>query len=100
MSQSIGLRLENYTLKRRHEVLIVHLKTASGEADTVMIYAGFSSSLMKPTAFDPDVPIIAPDSQIISIDRLQSPYDPQSPQYIESGLTPEAMSEILQTMNL
>jgi hypothetical protein len=100
MSESIAIRLEKYTLKRKQEVLIVNLETASGESDTVMIYAGFSSSLERATAFDPDVPIIAPDSTIISIDRLASPYDPSNPQYLESGLSLEEMKSILQTMNL
>lgn len=99
MSEPIGLRLEKYTLKRRDEVLMVHLETASGEPDIVTIYAGFSSSLMQPTAFDPDVPVIAVDSQIISVDRLKSPYNPNNPQYIESGLTQEAMEKMLREMN-
>ncbi len=100
MSESIGLRLEQYTLKRRQEVLLVDLETASGESDMVMIYAGFSSSLMRATDFDPDVPVIANDSKIVSIDRLASPYNPNEPQYIESGLTIEAMEKILQQMNI
>ncbi|MEM6611625.1 MAG: hypothetical protein AAF652_05110 [Cyanobacteria bacterium P01_C01_bin.72] len=100
MSEPIGLRLEKYTLQNRQEVLIVHLETASGEADTVMIYAGFSSSLMMPTAFDPDVPVIAADSTIVSIDRLRSPYNPDNPQYLESGLSLSAMINILEIMNL
>jgi hypothetical protein len=100
MYESINLRLEQYTLKRRQEVLIVNLKTASGESDRVMIFAGFSSSLMRATDFDPDVPIIAADSTIISIDRLTSPYDPNNPEYIESGLTIEAMENILQKLDI
>ena len=100
MSEPIGLRLEKYTLKCRDELLMVHLETASGEPDIVTIYAGFSSSLMKPTAFDPDVPVIAADSQIVSLDRLKSPYNSSNPQYIESGLTQEAMEKILNEMNL
>lgn len=100
MLEPIGLRLEKYTLKRRKEVLIVNLENASGEPDTVMIYAGFSSSLMKATAFDPDIPVIEPDSTIISIDRLSGPYNPDNPEYIESGLTLEAMENILAEMNL
>jgi len=97
---SIGLRLEQYTLKRRHEVLMVNLATAAGEADSVMVYAGFSSSLVRATNFDPDVAIIAPDSQIISIDRLYSPYDPSDPQYIESGLTLSDIEKTLQEMGI
>ncbi|MEL6787289.1 MAG: hypothetical protein AAFO76_07735 [Cyanobacteria bacterium J06607_15] len=100
MPDPIGLRLEQYTIQRKQEVLMVHLETASGESDTVMIYAGFSSSLMMPTAFDPDVPVIAADSNIISVDRLKSPYNPSDPQYLESGLSLPAMIDILATMNL
>lgn len=100
MSESIGLRLEQYTLKRKQEVLLVNLETAGGEADIVMIFAGFSSSLMKPTAFDPDVPIIAADSTIISIDRLAAPYNPDDPQYLESGLSLAEMITILEMMDL
>ncbi len=100
MPESIGFRLEQYTLKRRQEVLIVNLETAAGEPDSVMIFAGFSSSLMRATDFDPDVPVIAADSTIISIDRLVSPYDPSNPQYIQSGLTTGAMESILQELDL
>ncbi|MCC0178692.1 hypothetical protein I4641_17110 [Waterburya agarophytonicola K14] len=100
MPESIGLRLEQYTLKRRQEVLIVDLETATGELDRVTIFAGFSSSLMKATNFDPDVPVIAADSKIISVDRLTSPYDPNNPQYIESGLTGDAIENILQELGL
>ena len=100
MSKSIGLRLEQYTIKRPQEVLIVNVETAGGEADTVMIYNGFSSSLMGATAFDPDIPVIAPDSRIISIDRLASPYNPSNPQYLETGLTLAAIELILLEMNI
>ena len=100
MPEPMGRRLENYTLKRKQEVLMVHVETASGESDLVMIYAGFSSSLMNPTAFDPDVPVIAEDSQIKAIDRLASPYNPSNPQYLESGVSLLAMENVLQQMNL
>lgn len=100
MSDSVGFRLEKYTLKHKEEVLIVNLETASGEADVVMIYAGFSSSLMRSTAFDPDVPVIAEDAKIISIERLVSPYNPDNPQYIASGLTWQEMENILQKIHI
>ena len=100
MSKAIGMRLEEYTLKCRQEVLIVNLRTAAGEPDSVMIYSGFSSSLMRATDFDPDIPVIAADSTITSIDRLASPYNPANPQYIKSGLTVEAMEKILQELDL
>ena len=100
MSKLIGLRLEQYTIKRPQEVLIVTVETAGGEPDTVMIYNGFSSSLMGATAYDPDIPVIAPDSRIISIDRLASPYNPSNPQYLETGLTVAAIKSILSEMNI
>lgn len=100
MLDSIGLRLENYTLKQKQEVLLISLETSSGEEDVVVIFAGFSSSLMRETAFDPDIPVIAPDSKIISIDRLASPYNPDKPEYIDSQLTWSAMEDILQKANL
>ncbi len=100
MPEAIGLRLEQYTLKRKQEVLMVHLETASGEPDTVMIYAGFSSSLMMPTAFDPDIPVIAADSTISSIDRLVSPYNPSNPQYLEREISSSEMINILEEMGL
>ena len=99
MPQPISLRLEQYTLKRK-EVLMVHLETASGEADTVMIFAGFSSSLVMPTAFDPDVAIIAEDSTIDSIDRLISPYNPSNPQYLASAISLAEFTQILEELDL
>jgi hypothetical protein len=100
MPESIGLRLEQYTLQRRQEVLMVHLETATGESDTVMIFGGFSSSLVLPTAFDPDILIIAADSTINSIDRLVSPYNPNNPQYLDSGLSLPEMIKLLEALDL
>ena len=100
MPTPIGLRLEQYTLQQKQEVLMVHLETASGKPDRVMIYGGFSSSLMMPTAFDPDVPVIAMDSTIKAIDRLASPYDPSNPQYLQSGLSLGEMEDLLAEMHL
>ena len=95
MTQSIGSRLEKYTMKLREEVLMVELETSSGEADTVVIFSGFSSSLMHPTNYDPDIPIIEDNAKIISIDRLASPYDPANPNYIQTGLTWSEMEQLL-----
>ena len=94
MNRSIGLRLEQYTLKRPQEVLLVKAEI-EGDIDEIAIFKGFSSSLMRPTAFDPDVPMLAEDARIVSIDRLQGPYHPQSPRYIQQGLTWEEMQALL-----
>ncbi|MFQ3626304.1 MAG: hypothetical protein SNJ57_12105 [Cyanobacteriota bacterium] len=94
-----GTRLEQYTLKRPSEVLLVTARTADGE-DQVAIFRGFSSSLMRPTAYDPDVPVLPPDAEILSIDRLQGPYDPDNPVYLQRGLSWGEMQEVLTNLGL
>jgi len=91
---SIGQRLEQYTIKYPQEVLLVTAKIA-GEEDQIAIYKGFSSSLMRPTAFDPDVPVLPPEAEIVKIDRVASPYNPDAPRYIQQGLTWEAIQPLL-----
>ena len=94
MNNSVAQRLEQYTAKRLREVLLVTVEIA-GEQDQIAIFKGFSSSLMRPTAFDPDVPVLSDRAKIISIDRVASPYDPQSPRYIQQGLSWETMQPLL-----
>ena len=94
MVRPIGDRLEKYTTIHQ-EVLMVNLQTSAGEEDIVVIYGGFSSSLVKPTNFDPDIPVIEAEATITSIDRLASPYNPDQPQYIQEGLTLAAMEKLL-----
>ncbi|HHP7232196.1 MAG TPA: hypothetical protein ACFCUY_15215 [Xenococcaceae cyanobacterium] len=95
MSQSLNQRLEKYTIKHREEVLMVEVETLAGEPDTILIYNGFSSSLVRATTYDPDIAIIEPGAKIISIDRLSSPYDPAQPTYIQQGLTLAEMEQLL-----
>lgn len=94
-----GIRLEQYTLKRPGEVLLVTARTADGE-DQVAIFRGFSSSLTRPTAYDPDIPVLPPDAEILSVDRLQGPYDPASPVYLQRGLSWGEMQELLTNLGL
>ena len=94
MVKSISDRLEKYTTICP-EVLMVTLQTSAGEEDIVVIYGGFSSSLVRPTNFDPDVPVIESDATITSIDRLASPYNPDQPQYLQAGLSLTAMEKLL-----
>ena len=94
MSQSISQRLEEYTRKHPEEVLIVTLEQ-EGEKDEVMIFKGFSSSLMHPTNFDPDIPVISSTAKIIKIDRASSPYQPDNPNYLQQGLTQAEMESLL-----
>lgn len=91
---SIGKRLEQYTSKRPQEVLLVTVEIAD-EQDKIAIFKGFSSSLMRPTAFDPDVPVIPDEARVISVDRIASPYNPESPRYIQRDISWEAMETVL-----
>ncbi|MBD2175332.1 hypothetical protein H6F42_00180 [Pseudanabaena sp. FACHB-1998] len=86
LNQNQGQKLETYSSKHPQEVLLVKLEI-DGEFDEVMIFKGFSSSLMRSTAFDPDVPVISDRAEIITIDRLQAPYKPNQPTYIQQGMT-------------
>ncbi|MDF5713158.1 MAG: hypothetical protein PUP93_04550 [Rhizonema sp. NSF051] len=94
MKNSIIERLEKYTAKRPQEVLLVSIELA-GEQDTIAIFKGFSSSLMRPTAYDPDIPMLSDDAKIITIDRVASPYNPEAPRYIQRGLTWETIQSLL-----
>lgn len=95
----IARRLELYTLKRPQEVLVVHAEI-SGEPDEIAIFKGFSSSLMRPTAYDPEVPVLPEDANITAIDRLHGPFNPQKPRYIEQGRSLAAMEELLAEVGL
>ncbi len=93
---SIGAKLEQYTLKNPQEVLLVEIeKSPNQDKDQIIIFKGFSSSLMGSTNFDPDVPVIPSDAQILRIDRLKSPYNPSNPVYIQQGLSSKEMEFIL-----
>ncbi len=94
MKNSIIERLEQYTAKRPQEVLLVSIELA-GEQDTIAIFKGFSSSLMRPTAYDPDIPMLSDDAKIITIDRVASPYNPEAPRYLQRGLTWETIQSLL-----
>ena len=94
MTELIANRLEKYTEKYPKEVLLVTAEI-NGEEDEIAIFKGFSSSLMRSTAFDPDVPVLPDTAKIIRIDRLTGPYNPSNPQYIERGLSWETMQALL-----
>lgn len=99
MSNSIARRLEKYTEKCPQEVLIVQIEH-EGEIDEISIFKGFSSSLMRPTAFDPDVPVLPDEAKIIKIDRVASPYDPVQPRYLQQGLTWDTIQALLSQMGV
>ncbi|MTJ06978.1 MULTISPECIES: hypothetical protein [unclassified Anabaena] len=94
MNNSIGKRLEQYTVKKSQEVLIVTVEI-DDEPDKIAVFKGFSSSLMRPTAFDPDIPVLPDTATIITIDRIASPYNPDSPRYLQQDISWEEMEVLL-----
>jgi len=78
-------RLEQYTFRFPQEVLMVNARV-NDEDDYVVVFRGFSSSLVNPTAADPEVPVLPQAAVINTIDRLQGPYTPDNPQYLERDI--------------
>jgi hypothetical protein len=94
MNLNIEKQLEEYTLKKLDEVLLVEIETEE-ETGTIIIFKGFSSSLTGSTNSNPDEPIIPAKAKIIKIDRLISPYNPNNLQYIQKNLSWEDMKKLM-----
>ncbi len=94
MTDTIARRLEQYTVKRPREVLIVKLES-EGQFDEIAIFKGFSSSLVRSTAFDLEIPVLPEGAKIITVDRLAGPYNPNNPHYLQQGLSWETMQSLL-----
>lgn len=92
-------RLEQYTLRFPQEVLMVNAHV-NGEEDYVVVFRGFSSSLMHPTAADPEVPVLTKDAVLETVDRLQGPYQPNDPQYLERNIAWGEFSDRLTELGL
>lgn len=100
MAQTLPIqRLEQYTLRFTEEVLLVNA-VVDGEDDVVVVFRGFSSSLVRPTAFDPEVPMLPADAVIETIDRLRGPYTPDNPQYLEQEIPWQTFSDRLTELGL
>lgn len=95
MDKPIIYLLERYTIKHPKEVLIVRAEIDS-EIEEIAIFKGFSSSLTKATAFDPDIPILPAQVKILGIDRVASPYQPDAPNYLQQNITWEEFKPYLQ----
>ncbi|MEM6251434.1 MAG: hypothetical protein AAF821_00800 [Cyanobacteria bacterium P01_D01_bin.156] len=94
MAISVEKQLEQYTIQHPREVLLVTIEI-NGEADEIMIFRGFSSSLTRSTSFDPDVPVLPDDATIVRINRLASPYNPNRPQYLEPPIAWDVFAQRL-----
>ena len=55
---------------------------------------------MRPTAFNPDIPVLPETARIVSVDILASPYNPEAPTYIRQGLTRDQMQSLLIELGL
>jgi hypothetical protein len=78
--------LEQYSQNHPTEVLLVEAEI-NEEYDQIMVFKGFSSSLVRSTAFDPDLAVLPTDAKILSISRLKAPYQPNDPTYLAQNLT-------------
>ena len=92
-------RLEQYTFRFPEEVLMVNARV-NGEEDFVVVFRGFSSSLVNPTAADPEVPVLSAAAVIETIDRLQGPYNPDNPKYLEQNIPWPTFSDRLTELGL
>ncbi|MBF2065266.1 MAG: hypothetical protein IGS39_12700 [Calothrix sp. C42_A2020_038] len=90
MNNSIEKMLEQYTIKFPQQVLVITAEI-NGEQDEITIFKGFSSSLMRGTPFDPDISVLPNDANILNIDIVASPYNPETPCYIEQRISWEVM---------
>ena len=99
MPKTFAQRLEHYSIKRPEIVLIISAQQNGGD-DEIAIFKGFSSSLMSPTSFDPDVPVLREDAIIKSINLAKSPYDPNTPVYVQKGLSVEDMEKLLNQLGI
>jgi hypothetical protein len=77
--------LEKYSEQHPQEVLQIDVET-EGEKDTVLIFRGFSSSLVRATPADLNEPVIRPGTRLVRLDRLRSPLNPIAPEIIEADL--------------
>ena len=94
MPNQAEFRLGQYTLKRPQEVLLIKANVA-GELDQIAIFRGYASSLARATAFDPDVPVLPDEAMILTIDRLEGPFNPHQPHYLEREISWEAFQVLL-----
>lgn len=100
---SLLQRCERYTLVRPQEVLLLAARWDDSDGaidDEVMVFRGVSSSLMRPTASDPDVPILPETATIVRCDRLQAPYRPNAPEYLTADLDAASLEALLTDLNL
>eukprot|EP00850_Spirogloea_muscicola_P018390 SM000168S02589 [mRNA] locus=s168:11124:11588:- [translate_table: standard] len=94
-------RLERYSERVRGEVLRVRATIPDDDADggdtedEVLVFRGFSSSLTRPTANDPAVPVLPPAARITAVDRIRAPYNPATVVYLARDLAADQLESLL-----
>ena len=99
ITAAIAKQLEAFTLKHPDKVLMI--STVDGDVeDQIVIFKGFSSSLMHPTDYNPDNQVFSEAAQLVYLDILASPYIPDNPVYIQKNMPWEAMAQQLADLNI
>ncbi len=91
--------LERYSQRIPSEALRVQVQVA-GDDDCVLIYKGFSSSLMRSTPASADEAVIPSTATLIELERLQAPLDPVSPKVLATYRDPEAVRALLRDQGI
>ncbi|EFJ20336.1 hypothetical protein SELMODRAFT_410994 [Selaginella moellendorffii] len=88
--------LEEYSRKKRSEVLLVHTQD-----DVVLVYKGVSSSLLKATALDLSDSVLDEENTTIKhIDRVRAPYNPSNTEYISQEMSWDDFLKLAQESSL
>lgn len=96
-------RLEQYSLRYPQDVLRLRVQKATGTdqgEDEILVFKGFSSSLVFPTDTDPDIPLVTEADHILSLDRLASPYQGEATPILEGNIPWEIMAQRLQALDI
>ncbi len=93
------LALERYTQLVPQEALRVEVEQ-DGEPDTILIFRGFSSSLVRATPSDPNQPVIQAQARFISLERLQAPFNPANPVILAADLDAAATTTLLHSAGI
>ncbi|NJL97678.1 MAG: hypothetical protein HC924_02010 [Synechococcaceae cyanobacterium SM2_3_2] len=91
--------LERYSQRIPSEALRVQIRM-DGEDDCVLIYKGFSSSLMRATPASADESVIPLAATLIGLERLRAPLDPLNPEVLATYQDPEAVRALLREQGM
>ncbi|CAI5534089.1 unnamed protein product [Closterium sp. Naga37s-1] len=80
--------------------VVVLSAVVDGEEDEVVVFRGFSSSLVLPTPSDPSDPVLPASAAISSVDRVRDPFNPAHMEYIQQGMRWEEFEQLLEGMHL